>query len=420
MDALPRCLTSLTRAGGVIKADYEDFHVTEEPLYPPSGTGTHTYFVVEKRGLTTMQAVQDIAAALNLRRRDIGVAGLKDARAVTRQWMSVEHVPAEALLALRLARVRILECAQHGNKLRIGHLRGNRFRIRVRQAPTQRVHELRAALDQLVRNGVPNYFGPQRFGSRGDTWKIGRAIVRENLDEALDYLAGKPGDADFGDVRRARQLYEDGKFDDALRAWPRMYRDQRLALKALVRSGGKKKKRGMLAVDERFRLFCVSAYQAHLFNLVLAERTPRGLRELLPGDLAMIHASGSVFSVEDVEREQPRADAFEISPSGPIFGYRTTMPSGVPLEIEQRTMAGESLTPDAFHTKFLRVKGSRRALRFRPLDAEIDVGKDERGSYLQLSFLLPAGCYATSLLRELFADAHSADGEDEEASNEDA
>lgn len=410
----PRLLADLRPAAGVLKSEYEDFEVEELPAYPASGAGTHTFFQIEKRGLATMQAVHDIAAALGVRRFEIGVAGLKDARAVTRQWMSVEHVAPERVAELEVPRIRVLQVTRHTNKLRIGHLRANRFRIRVRQTETQRLAELQDALAELVRRGVPNYFGAQRFGARGDTWRIGRAIVHENLEEALDHLLGRPGPSDFGDVRRARKLYEDGNYAEALRAWPRIYRDQRAALKALLRTRGKKK-RGMLAVDERMRLFCVSAYQSMLFNRVVAERLPTGLEKLHAGDLAQIHANGAVFRVEDTAAEQPRSDRFEISATGPIYGYRMTEPHGEPAQIEARVLEHEQLNRDRFHTRHLRVKGTRRPLRFQPQDSAIRLGADARGPYLELGFTLASGCYATSLLRELFAEpleqGEEADGE---------
>ncbi|MEP0848443.1 MAG: tRNA pseudouridine(13) synthase TruD [Phycisphaerae bacterium] len=415
--SLPRVLTAFEPVPGAIKLDYEDFEVEEIPLYDFSGEGTHACFQVEKRGLTTAQAAHDIARVLGVRRRDIGFAGLKDARAVTRQWMSVEHVDADKLMEIDLPRLRVLRVTRHGNKLRLGHLRGNRFRIRVRSTDATRLADIQDALCTLTRVGVPNYFGVQRFGARGDTWKIGGAIVRGDLSEAVDLVLGRPGPRDFGAVRRARELYESGQYDEALRVWPRMYRDQRLALRALARGRGNKK-RAYLALDEHLRGFYVSAYQSYLFNRLLAERLPSGLDQLQVGDLAFVHASGSVFRVEDAQREQPRAEAFEISPTGPIFGYRMTEASGAPGEMEARLLESERLSAEAFRAKHLRVKGARRALRFRPEEPGVRLGADGRGPYLELRVVLPSGCYATCLLRELFAEQQAQhESEDGEAAD---
>lgn len=419
ISSLPRVLDGLEPPPGAIKSDYEDFVVDEIPLYSPSGTGDHTYFLLEKRGLSTMQAVHDIARQLNVRRRDIGYAGMKDARAVTRQWMSIEHVDPDRLRSLQITRMNVIEVSRHSNKLRLGHLVGNRFVIKVRQTRPERLAELQDGLATLAKRGVPNYFGQQRFGGRGDAWLSGRAVVRGDLAEALDIVLGQPSDFDRGDVRRARELYEKGKFGDASRAWPGLFRDERRALKALQRTKGNKK-RGFLAIDKSLRRFYVSAFQSYLFNQVAAERVKIGLDTLWKGDLAYRHANGAVFTVEDPEVEQPRATAFEISPSGPLFGYRMTEPAGRANEIEARVLAAEELQPESFRAEKLRVKGARRSIRFQPTDASMKLGADDRGAYLELRFALPRGCYATSLLRELFVDSspvHAA-AEDSSATRE--
>lgn len=414
----PRLLEDFRPLTGALKADYTDFEVDEVPLYAPSGEGTHTYFLLEKAGLATPQAVSDIARALGVLRRDIGFAGQKDARAVTRQWLSVEHIEPERVRALELPRMRVLEVTRHRNKLKLGHLAGNRFCIKVRQTQTERLAEVQDALAVLEKRGVPNYFGEQRFGARGDSWLTGRAIVRSNFEEALQHLLGRTSPADHGDVRRARNLFDQGRYGPALRAWPAMFRDERRALKALIQTG--KPKRAFLAIDPASRAFFVSAYQSHLFNRVLALRIRDGLDRLHVGDLAWIHVSGAVFKVVDPAVEQPRADAFEISPSGPLFGYRMTWPEGQPGEREHQVLAEEGLAPEDFRTNALRIKGMRRALRFRTSAAQVRLGADERGAYLEFRFTLPRGCYATVLLRELIEEQSPAgtDGDDDQPAEE--
>lgn len=399
---LPRVLGGLRPAAGLIKAEYDDFRVEEVPLYPFCGSGTHTYFLVEKRGLSTIQAVNDLARALNVGRRDIGFAGLKDARAVTRQWMSVEHVDPQRVAALDLPRIRVLEVTRHTNKLRLGHLRANRFVIRVRQTEPDRLGELQAGLGMLERVGVPNYFGEQRFGDRGDGWRVGAAIVRGRLEQGLDIVLGQPAASDPETLRRARSLYEAGEYEAASRLWPRAYRDERRALALLAAPRGTKR-RAFLAIDRSVRRLYVSAFQSHLFNQVVARRVPAGLGCLWNGDLAFVHSSGAVFRVEDAGAEQGRADSFEISPSGPLFGYRMTAATGKAGELESEVLAAEQLAPGSFRSRHLRLKGQRRPLRFRPEDASVELGADAFGPYFEIRFTLPRGCYATALLRELFA-----------------
>ncbi len=412
---LPRQLSGFKPAPGLIKADYEDFVVEELPLYPADGAGTHTYFLLEKAGLSTPQAIHDVARALNRRRHEIGFAGQKDSRAVTRQWMSVEHVEPEKVAAVDLPRMRVLQTTRHTNKLRLGHLKGNRFIIKVRQSEPRRLAELQDALADLTRRGVPNYFGSQRFGYRGDTWAVGRAIVRAEIDEAIDLILGRPTQDDYGDILRARNLYQGGNYLEAARAWPQVFHSERRALKAMAQSHGKPR-RAFAAIDKATRGFYVSAYQSYLFNQVVAARLPRGLGRLLDGDLAWLHASGAVFRVESAAAEQARADQLEISPSGPLFGYRMTQPDGEPGQLEAGLLAGEALSPDAFRAGPLRISGGRRPLRFATGEAQLTLGADSRGEYLELRFVLPRGCYATALLGELFQleQASGADDESEE------
>ena len=398
---LPRLLSDFTPPAGAIKLDCEDFVVEEIPLYEAAGDGTHTYFLVEKRGLSTMQAVANLAQALHARRMDIGYAGMKDARAVARQWMSIEHVEPALIQTLDLPRLRILKVSRHRNKLRLGHLAANHFEIKVRRSDPARLAELQDVLAELARRGVPNYFGEQRFGARGDTWRCGRAIVRGELEEVLDLVLGRPTPQDHGAILRARQLYDQGNYQAALNAWPGAFRNERRALRTLAKHPNKKK-RAFLAIDSSLRTFYVSAYQSYLFNQAVAARMPTGLHRLLAGDLAWRHQNEAVFKVEDPELEQPRADAFEISPSGPLFGYRMSQPEGIPGEIETQLITNEGLTQESFRSEKLRVKGVRRPLRFQMTEAAIELGADGRGPYLGLCFMLPRGCYATALLRELF------------------
>lgn len=403
MISFPRLLSELEPCQGEIKSDYDDFVVEEVPLYSPRGDGTHVYVFVEKTGLSTGQAAHDIARSLGVGTRDVGYAGLKDARAVARQWFSIEHVDPDAVRKLTIPRIRILDVKRHGNKLKIGHLRENRFVIRVRGVAPHLIDPLRTGLERLAKEGVPNYFGRQRFGQRGDTWQVGRAIIRRDIDEAIDVLLGRPTDQDTAEIGAARRLFAQGRFDDAASAWPRMFHNERRALRVLARTGGNRK-RAFLAIDPHSRGFYVSAYQSYLFNRVVAQRIPAGLGRLQSGDLAWIHQNERVFLVEDASVEQPRADRFEISPTGPLFGYRMSHPTGEPGDTERRIFSDDGLSDASFKSGPIRVKGMRRPLRFRPRDAEINLGADTRGPYLEFRFVLPRGCYATSLLRELLSD----------------
>jgi tRNA pseudouridine13 synthase len=155
------------------------------------------------------------------------------------------------------------------------------------------------------------------------------------------------------------------------------------------------------AIDEKLRRLWVSALQSELFNQVLSRRLP-AIDRIMTGDLAWKHENGACFLVESAETEQPRCAAFEISPTGPLVGYRMSLPSHEPLAIEQAVLASYQLSPENFRVEGrLKVKGARRPLRVRPENIEIAAGVDDHGAHITVAFTLPPGSFATVLLREL-------------------
>jgi len=390
----PYLTADLPGTGGQIKVEHTDFRVEEIPLYAPSGEGQHTYARIEKEGMTTYQAVDRIARALRIDRRAIGYAGLKDAHAITVQTLSLGDVDPAAVRALALPGIRVLEVSRHTNKLRTGHLAGNRFTVRVREVPEEAQAGAEAILEVLQRRGVPNYFGVQRFGLRGDTHLLGKTLVLQDAEAFVRRLAGMPDPAESAPVQAARQLFEQGDLTASLEAWPRQMGNERRAVETLLRHPGDWG-RAARSVPKNMRLFFVSAYQSALFNRLLARRLD-AIDRLMAGDLANLRDRSAVFLVEDPAAEQPRADRMEISPSGPLYGYKLTMAQGIPGEMEQRVLDEESLTLEDFRLPGLRIKGARRPLRVL-LD-------DYRAWYdegLVLSFALPPGAYATIVLDEV-------------------
>jgi tRNA pseudouridine13 synthase len=390
----PYLTADLPGTGGRIKVEHTDFRVEEIPLYEPSGEGQHTYARIEKEGMTTFQAVDRVARALRIDRRAIGYAGLKDAHAVTAQTLSLGDVDPAAVRALELPGIRVLEVSRHTNKLRTGHLAGNRFTVRVREVPEEAQVAVKAILDVLQRRGVPNYFGVQRFGLRGDTHLLGEALVHQDAPAFVRRLIGMPDPAESARVQAARQLFEEGQLAAALETWPRDMGNERRVVETLLRHPGDWE-RAARSVPKNVRLFFVSAYQSALFNRLLARRLDT-IDQLMVGDLANLRGRSAVFTVEDLAAEQPRAERMEISPSGPLYGYKLTMAQGVPGEMEQRVLDEEALTLEDFRLPGLRIKGARRPLRV-PLD-------DYRVWYdggLMLSFTLPPGSYATIVLDEV-------------------
>ncbi|MCL2700126.1 MAG: tRNA pseudouridine(13) synthase TruD [Phycisphaerae bacterium] len=461
MNSLPYFTGLLPGIGGRIKDDVSDFVVEEVPLYALSGEGTHVYMQVTKRGVPTPAALERIAHHMNVPPVAIGFAGLKDAQGVTRQWMSLEHADVERLKNFRDGQVSVELVGRHGNKLRTGHLLGNRFRIRVRGVGAGAVGRASAVLDVLRRRGVPNYFGEQRFGARGDTARLGELLVRNDLDAFIKAYLGGPLPGDPRDCKAAREAFDLGNFHRALDRWPRHYANERRALSAYK----KRKHAGPAvgAIDKRIKRLYVSAFQSEMFNEVLVERLAT-IDRVFPGDMAM-KANGAVFYVIDAAAETPRADAMEIHPTGPILGFRShlagpeAMPASAfrprdtvenppgddaaidetietdetnetseatdivdssgevgeavaavsvapgevnPGQIERDVLARHRVTSDDFrHVGTLKVKGTRRPLRFAITEVDLQAGSDTRGDYVEISFFAPSGCYATVVLREI-------------------
>jgi tRNA pseudouridine13 synthase len=385
----------LTGTGGSIKEHVEDFLVEELSLYEPSGQGPHTFFEIEKTGLSTFQAIRSIAGALGVSPNRIGYAGLKDARAITCQVLSVEGVPPEVVMALELPAIRIRWAERHRNKLKIGHLRGNRFTIRIRGVEESALANCQTLLEVLSRRGVPNRYGLQRFGQRGDSAVLGKAVILGDTQGFIEQLVGRPHPHESGVVQAARALFDERKWKAALEYFPVSMADERRALQALISSQGDYGA-AYRSVPKRLKVFLLSAYQSALFNRVLDARL-QTLDQVFDGDLAMKHPGRSVFLVEDAVVEQPRADRFEISPTGPIFGYKMIQPTGRQAEAEDRVLAVEGMVPEDFRVGHgIKARGGRRALRF-PVH-EPALWWDEG---LMLRFWLSKGSYATSLLAEV-------------------
>ena len=330
-DRYPYLTAGLPGTGGRIRAQPEDFVVTEVPAYLPSGEGEHLYVFFEKRGLTTRQVFDHLHQQMRIPEKSIGVAGLKDKHAVTRQWISIPARYQDRLPQLEeLNGVRLLETGLHKNKLGVGHLRGNRFEIVIRDAIPGALNAAQKVLSELERLGVPNYYGPQRFGLSGLNPLRGYELVTRGKGRGRPWL----------------------------------------------------------------KKFLIGSLQSLLFNDWLALRLERGIYDrVVRGDIAKKHATRGEFLVEDPEAENPRAAVLEISATGPLHGRKYFEAQDEAREIEDEVLRRYELARENFRAR----KGARRPIRF-PLE---EAGLEEVEGGLRLSFFLPKGAYATSLLREV-------------------
>ncbi len=168
---LPYRSAALPGIGGRIRARAEHFVVEEVPLYTPSGSGEHVYVTLRRSGRTTRELALGLARVAGIAERDVGYAGLKDRHAVATQTFSLAVRGDERAFAAHAAAelgVELLAVARHGNKLRRGHLIGNRFRLVLTDVEAHALARARAILAHLEQHGLPNFFGVQRIGARGE------------------------------------------------------------------------------------------------------------------------------------------------------------------------------------------------------------------------------------------------------------
>jgi tRNA pseudouridine13 synthase len=319
----------------------DTFFVEELPAYLPAGEGPHTFVWIEKRGLTTLDAVARLARSLGVEDRDVGYAGMKDRNATTRQWLSLPGVEPSLAGAVEIDSLRVLEARRHRNKLRVGHLHGNRFEVVLHDVEPEECAALDAKLQQLASQGMPNRYGRQRFGAAGDNLQVGIAILRGVRHER--------------DVRRRKLL--------------------------------------------------LSAVQSAVFNRVLDLRAASGgLTRVRLGDVLQKTTSGGSFVCEDPEHDQVRVDAGEVVPTAPLPGGRVMQPpTGTAARtLEDQALADLGLDPAELAQAGRALPGTRRPV-VTPVtlgQPALREGSDGPGT-VRLFFSLPAGSYATILLEAL-------------------
>jgi len=329
-------INGMPTAAGEYRQRPEDFQVEEQFDFTPEGHGEHWWLWLEKRGLTTPDLARLLARVVDIPVRDVGFSGLKDRDAVTRQWFSLalpgREPPPGWEAGLMERGVRCLEAARHPRKLKRGVHRANRFRLRI-EGEAIVSPATRERWDRLITDGVPNYFGPQRFGPEG-----------RNL-------------------HRARQLL--------VRGWRKRQDPQGLLL---------------------------STARSYLFNAMLSARVADGTWCVpQPGDVLNLEGTASRFVAAEVDDALlARAEAGDLHPTGPLWGSGRLESEGMIVERETAIATGFPELSDGLVRA--EVRQNRRALRLRLKDAAWET----QGEAVWLSFTLPRGAFATSVLRELF------------------
>jgi tRNA pseudouridine13 synthase len=297
LPSLPLLTGDLPGIGGQLKVEPEDFCVEEIPAYEPSGQGEFLYLWIEKRDMGGEYFQKQLARRLGIRKEEVGAAGLKDRRAVTRQWVSVPKQAEAQLLAIDGEGMKLLQTSRHTNKLKPGHLRGNRFVIRLRDVAEDATNRLELILARIRQKGMMNFYGEQRFGKEGET-----------LDLGLRLLRGE------GDIR-----------------------------------------------ERFLRKLSLSAVQSALFNAYLAKRFQDGLLHcVLSGDVMGKWPVGGMFVAEDVPTEQARFERREIVHAGPMYGSKMYPAQQEAAEREAVLLAEAGLTLKNFVGFGKLLQGTRR------------------------------------------------------------
>lgn len=393
--------------GGRLKVRPEDFLVEEIPLYEPCGSGEHLYLFIEKIERPTLAVIRDLARKLRVSVGAIGYAGMKDKVAVTRQLLSVhllEGDPHRLAEEIDIPGVRVLWADRHRNKLRVGHLKGNRFSIRIREVNAGDVTRVDRVLKRLETSGVPNFIGEQRFGYHQTNHEIGRLYLLRDWQGLCDLMLG-PCLQDGDHAAEARAAYAAGDFDAALKTWPSSGSNETRVLASLA--AGRTPQQAVHDVNEAALRFFVTAFQSAIFNKVLAQRIDESRFErLIEGDIVgRTDDSHNLFRIGPDELIDEsviqRFGDLELSATGPLWGSEMRRAEGKIDEAEFAALHATGIALDHFDQSAIDVRGTRRSLRLAVRAGEVSAGSDDHGPYIRVDFELPRGGFATTVLDEV-------------------
>lgn len=324
----------------------DDFTVTEIPLYAFSGDGEHLILTVRKKNISTWDMLAVLASALNIKQRDIGYAGLKDKNAMTVQHISVHRSCEARLENFEHAHIKILNKTYHKNKIKLGHLKGNKFFVRLKKVLAIDRQKIDAAVQKIQETGLPNFFGYQRFGANFD-----------NHEKGLDLIA-RGARARTREEKFYISAYQSALFNGWL--------SKRLELSHLAASLSEAEFRKIFAADVRS--------QGQFFKL-------------LSGDLMSHYPFGKLFWAQDLTSEAQKFAARDRVPTGLLSG-RAMFAKDAAWEIEKE-----------FSREMPNANGDRRFAWIFP-EITRAIYKEEKAHY-ELEFFLPKGSYATVLIEEI-------------------
>ncbi len=427
-------LTNTPGIGGTIRERPEDFIVEEiqidgslassRPIIKDTeSTGDYFWIVLGKKGIDTETAISKLAKAIGIPRSYIQVAGLKDSRAVTYQFVSCYGIDEKRILSLPNTiddRISIGLVIKRPFPIRPGLLFGNRFTIVIRNIRLSidvLNHRMEMFLNEVEEyGGIPAFYGHQRFGTiRPNTHIIGYYIIKRDFRRAVEELITTTYPNESAQARAAREEASEGNLERALELMPKSLTHERIVLRYLLR-----RPNDFVGAIRRLplttkRLF-VQSYQSYIFNRILSLRLLRGLSLRYPeeGDRVSLIDSRGGLRGSIIVTSANKSTFLELIEKGrstlvlPLIGYTYTPSSGVQGEIEREVLEIEGIDNALFkipEIPELSLKGGIRPAAFKPLEIQVmSLSHDELhpGKYkLTLKFTLKKGLYATTLLREL-------------------
>ena len=335
------------------KQSPRDFVVEEIPLYEFSGEGEHLVLFVRKKNLSTSEMVGIIARYLGIKNREIGYAGLKDKHAMTKQYISLHKKYEEAMQDFSHDSIKIISQTYHNNKIRIGHLKANRFYIKLKKVNPTNAKKIDEALKNISDDGMPNFFGYQRFGNDGDNHILGEKLAKGEARERNP---------------RVKKLLINAYQSHLFNLWL----SRRLEINSLVRSFASSEIEALLNMPN------------HEVEKLKKQKHPF---KLIEGDIMEHYPHGRLFEFEGSEHDFERFNTRDISITGLLCGKKVKTAFGMAREIEKDF--DDEINAD----------GARRYAWIYPTDIEGRFNQQE--AQYEMNFTLPKGSYATVLIEEI-------------------
>ncbi len=403
--------------GGIIRQQIEDFQV-EEITQVREDEGDYLIVELTKKNWDMHHLMRELSRILKISQNRISWAGTKDKRAVTKQNISLWKVGEEDIGRVKLKDVDLRIIYRSKKKIGLGDLWGNRFRIIIRKIPLSIDETLSRvkAITSEIENGLPNFFGVQRFGeTRPVTHIVGAAIQKGDFREAALMYIAYPFPDEPEETRKAREfVWHTKDFKQGLRIFPLHLRFERAMMHYLV-SHPEDYTGAFKVLSRNLRRMFLHAYQSYIFNIILSRRIEAGLgiHKAYDGDIVCFKNEMGLPDVSRLQRVTKqnleginnlikRRRAFV---TAPLIGYESKLAEGKPGEIEHEVIKELNIKLEGFRVKpmpELASKGLRREIilytkpEFSVAEDEINEGMTK----LVLEFCLPKGCYATTVLRE--------------------